>query len=334
MGGGTPSLLGGARLERLFSRLRGILPSWPSEVTIEANPESASADFLQACDASGVTRLSLGIQSRDERARCAVGRVGSPAAIVSALENARRLFSGGLSLDLISGLPLQTERSLESDIGFAASCGAEHVSLYALTLEPGTPLHERAARTGAGLPSADEADELWIAGRDLLDKAGFRQYEVSNFSLPGKESRHNRRYWRMESYLGCGPGAVGTIVDESAAAAVRHSWAPDVSAWLETSKPTRAAELEIITRKDFLAECLIMGFRTLEGLDESLFRARFGAEAESFVGGTLARWRERGLSEIDRPALMRAGLLMLNGFLLECLEELDESYPRYEESLR
>jgi oxygen-independent coproporphyrinogen-3 oxidase len=301
---------------------------------VEANPESASDSVILACEASGVTRLSLGVQSRDERARSAVGRAGEASAVAGAVEKARRLFSGGLSLDLISGLPLQTARSLESDIGYAASSGADHVSLYALTLEPGTPLHERAARTGADLPSADDADELWIAGRDALESAGFGQYEVSNFSLPGKESRHNRRYWRMESYVGCGPGAVGTVVDEAAGTAVRHTWAPDVAAWLSPAAAPRAAQSEPVSRKDFLSECLIMAFRTREGLDGPLFRRRFGADVEAFVGGALARWRERGLAEPDRPALTRAGLLRLNAFLVECLEELDGSYPRYEDSFR
>lgn len=332
IGGGTPSLLGPSRMERLLRGLRGLLPTQPEEITVEANPESASEDFILACEASGVTRLSLGVQSREAEARRAVGRRGSLDRIASAVENAARGFSGGLSIDLISGLPFQTASSLSADIEFASSCGAEHVSLYSLTVEPGTPLYERARKRRADLPDADEADELWIGGRDALELSGFRQYEVSNFSLPGKESLHNRRYWRMETYIGCGPGAVGTVVDEEKASARRYSWPPDVSEWLRAEDSGRRAECEPIGRKDFLAECLIMGFRTLDGVDEGLFSRRFGGGSDRFIGRTLSRWRDRGLAETDRPALNRDGLLRLNGFLVECLEELDLSYPRYEES--
>ncbi len=325
-------MLGAALIERLLTGVHALLPSLPGEVTVEANPESATPDFIRACEASGVTRLSLGVQSLQPETRAAVGRIGNPDRILSAVEAVNRRFSGSLSVDLISGLPLQPLESLADDIDFAASCGADHVSLYALTLEPGTALHGRAAAGTAELPSRDTADELWIAGRDALERRGFRQYEVSNFAVPGRESRHNQRYWRLESYIGCGPGAVGTVVNETGATAVRHAWEADLSRWLrgEDHRPER----ETISRKEFLIECLMMGFRTRSGVDGSLFRRRFGAGPEAFVGRTLERWRARGLAEGGRPALNRDGLLRLNAFLLECLEELDDSYPRYEERRR
>lgn len=331
IGGGTPSLLGPERFARLQRGIRAVLPNEPAEIGVEANPESASPDFLRACADSGATRLSLGIQSTDENARRAVGRIGTAARARAAVADARRLFPGSLSLDLIAGLPLQSSRSLLDDVAFAVESGADHVSLYSLTLEEGTPLFEKARRRKVRLPSADEADELWMLGADALEAAGFRQYEVSNFSIPGKESRHNERYWRMESYLGCGPGAVGTLVDEEAATARRLSWPRDVDSWL---RGQAAPELEFVDRKAFLSECLLMGFRTIAGVDDELFRRRFGRGADFFVGRALAARRAAGLARDDRPALTREGLLTLNPFLIECLSELDESYPRYEDSLR
>lgn len=334
VGGGTPSLLGPRLAGKLLDGLRAALPNVPAETTVEANPESCTPDFIRACGDSGATRLSLGVQSRNPAARQAVGRLGEASAAEAAVERARRLFRGGLSLDLISGLPCQSEASLLDDVRFAAESGADHVSLYALTVEDGTPLGALAARGEARLPSPDDADTLWIAGRDALEAFGFPQYEVSNFSRPGKESLHNRRYWRMESYLGCGPGAVGTVVDERSGTAVRHSWPADAAAWLSADGTVRAPAAEAVPRRDFLYECLIMGFRTLEGVDDSLFSGRFGAPVGAFVGASLGRRRERGLARTDRPALNREGLLTLNAFLVECLEELDETYPRYEDSRR
>lgn len=334
LGGGTPSLLGAATTERLMKGLIGILPSMPGEITIEANPESATAEFIAACASSGATRLSLGVQSRDEKARKAVGRIGDAGSIDRVVSDIGRLFPGSLSLDLISGLPFQTAGSLLDDIEFAASSGADHVSLYALTLEPGTPLHSRSEGDPTAVPGSDEADELWLLGRDALEQKGFAQYEVSNFSLPGKESRHNARYWRMQSYIGCGPGAVGTVVDESKGIAVRHSWPADVDRLLGGIRFGHQPVLEEISRKELISECLIMGFRTRSGIDDQLFRARFGVSVDYFVGETVDRWRRKGDAESDRPALTRDGLLRLNPFLVSCLEELDAAYPKYEESRR
>jgi len=332
IGGGTPSRLGPRPMKRLLSGLTTILPSIPGEVTVEVNPESATPDFISVCDASGVTRLSLGIQSRDENARKAVGRLGKADSINRCISDIKHLFGGSLSLDLISGLPFQTEKSLLDDIEFVSTSGANHVSLYALTLEAGTPLYARARADKSLLPEEYEADERWIRGRDALEEKGFTQYEVSNFSRPGEESRHNGRYWRMESYIGCGPGAVGTIVDEKRSKAVRYSWPSDVDSWLNEEASTHEANREEISRKDLIAECLIMGFRTRHGVDQAFFRKRFGASVEKFIGVTLDQWRKKGNAENDRPALTREGLLLLNGFLVSCLEELDSTYPKYEES--
>ncbi len=333
IGGGTPSLLGAERCARLLAAIQGLPLASGAEITIEANPESATDDFLRACADGGATRLSLGIQSTDARSRGAVGRIGEVDQVRRAVGAARRLFPGSLCLDLISGLPFQDERSLLGDISFAVDSGADHVSLYALTLEDGTPLAKRHRRGAAALPNEDAADELWLRGRDALEAAGLLQYEVSNFSRPGKESVHNSRYWRMESYLGCGPSAVGTIVDEDSATAERLSWPADADAWLRRPEAHEPA-IELIPRKALIEECLLMGFRTTAGVDEALFSRRFARGVEIFIGGALERRRAGGLAALDRPALNRDGLATLNGFLVDCLMELDATYPKYEESLR
>jgi len=322
IGGGTPSFLGAKRVARLLGGIRLILPNAPTEMTIEANPESIHKDFLDIIQMYGVTRLSVGIQTRNPFSRKAIGRQGNLSKLEKTINDIHSSFAGSLSFDLISGLPGQDEASLMDDIAFVTSTGADHVSLYSLSVEEKTPLHS-AVRAGlVFLPEQDVADELWIHGRDALEAAGFLQYEISNFAMPGSECKHNQGYWRMENYLGCGPGAVGTIIDTNQATARRFSVPKNVEAWLHGDSEGFAVT-EHITRNDLIAECLIMGFRTVAGVDDAFMTRRFGADTRIFIPHSLMVWRIRGLAEMDRPALTKSGLLFLNRFLIDCLSELE-----------
>lgn len=320
IGGGTPTLLGAPRLERLLKGALALLPTRPSEITVEANPESLSEAVVAALAEGGANRISLGIQSFNQRSRAAVCRIGSVESSRRALDLVAKVFPGRFSVDLMAGLPFQDETSLRSDIALVLDAGASHVSLYSLILEEGTPLAERAERGAADLPEEERADALWIAGRDALEEAGLAQYEVSNFARPGEECRHNLRYWRMESWLGFGPAASGTIVDERSGTARRPSVPPDVGSWLEGKAP---AVEEQVDRTALMEETFMMGFRTLAGPDASLFKRRFGQPLEAFIGDTLASWRGRGLAVKDAPALTKEGLLFLDPFILDCLAELE-----------
>ncbi|MDR1353479.1 MAG: coproporphyrinogen III oxidase family protein, partial [Treponema sp.] len=218
IGGGTPSALGASVIARLLKGINLLLPNRPDEFTVEANPESSDEAFLAACGENGVSRLSAGVQSFNGRSRRAVHRRGGAGRLPRQLALIARYFPASFSADLLSGLPFQDEAALRRDIETTLAFRPAHVSLYSLALEEGTALAERVRaggrRGGAGLPPAGEADRLWLLGRDALERAGYAQYEVSNFSLPGKESRHNIRYWRMENWLALGPGASGTIIND------------------------------------------------------------------------------------------------------------------------
>lgn len=221
-GGGTPSILGAVRVKRLFAGLRSLLPAWPEEVTLEANPESADEAFLRACLEGGVSRVSLGVQTFHEPSRRLVHRVGEGRLLPERLSLVSALFPGAFSADLISGLPGQDEAVLMRDIETLLTFSPAHVSLYALTADPKLP----------GSPPDDEADRLWLQGRDALEEAGYAQYEVSNFSRPGKHSRHNIRYWRMENWLGLGPAASGTVIDDRTGTGRRYTVKADAGAYL------------------------------------------------------------------------------------------------------
>jgi oxygen-independent coproporphyrinogen-3 oxidase len=333
IGGGTPSALGADRLDRLLGGVAALLrgrepagtgaPGPEREFTLEANPESADEALLRLSRERGVTRLCLGAQSFHEMSRRAVHRAGDPALLPERLAAASSVFGEGLSLDLMTGLPYQDEPALLRDIGEALSHKPGHVSLYALTLEEGTPLAEAARANGAALPDQDEADRLWIAGRDALEAAGYAQYEVSNFSLPGRRSRHNGRYWRMESWLGLGPGASGTLVDEASGAGLRRTFNPDLDRWLDRSASRNAPRIEeFLDQQVLMKESLLMGFRCLEGPDPALFERRFHRSPQSLIPGTIQRWQSRGLLGDSPLALTREGLLFLNAFLEEAFFEV------------
>jgi oxygen-independent coproporphyrinogen-3 oxidase len=315
LGGGTPSVLGAARVTRLLAGLRSLLPAWPGEVTVEANPESADEAFLLACRQGGASRISLGVQTFHEPSRRLVHRVGEGGLLPERLSLISALFPGAFSADLISGLPGQDERVLVRDIETLLAYSPAHVSLYALTADPRLP----------GSPPDDEADRLWLLGRDALERAGYARYEVSNFARPGKRSRHNIRYWRMENWLGIGPSASGTVIDDSSGTGWRYTVKADAGAF--SAPPTSGGDgniaTEFLDRLTLVKETFLMGFRYIDGPDRELFKTRFGAEPEAFIPRTLKRWRQRGLADSGKTALNHDGLLLLNPFLLEAFEELE-----------
>jgi oxygen-independent coproporphyrinogen-3 oxidase len=318
IGGGTPSVLGASGIARLLRGLRSLWAEDPEEITVEVNPESATEEFLTAAREGGVTRVSIGVQSFHAASRGAVHRAGDLRLLPERLRLVRDLFPGAFSADLMAGLPFQDQGVLLGDIEGLLSYEPAQVSLYALTVEEGTPLAEQARRNL--LPPAEEADRLWIAGRDALEQAGFRQYEVSNFARPGGRSLHNIRYWRMENWLGIGPAASGTLIDEDEGTGRRYTWPADAGAWLAGGPPPAPLE-EPLDRLTLMKESLLMGFRYTEGPDAGLFFRRFGRTVARAIPRTIAAWEGRGFfSGPLKPSPQ--GLLMLNPFLLDAFEEL------------
>ncbi|GHV06774.1 coproporphyrinogen III oxidase [Spirochaetia bacterium] len=352
IGGGTPSMLGAEGMRRLLQGIAVLLPpmprhlpqQMPREFTVEANPESADEAFLAACRDNGVNRISLGVQSFCDASRRLVHRSGDAAPGVSMaalipdrIKLVSEIFGGNFSADLIAGLPAQDETVLLRDIEKLLSFRPAHVSLYALTVEEGTPLFEAQAAkkicsAAAQIPAFDEADRLWIAGRDALEQAGYGQYEVSNFALPGKRSIHNIRYWRMENWLGLGAAASGTIFDEDAegppaGTGRRFTYPADTGPWLDhKSGALIPVDVEELDRLTLMKETFLMGFRSVEGPDPALFEKRFGITLEKAIPRTLAKWRGRGLLQTNKVALTKEGLLLLDPFLIDVFREIEENH--------
>ena len=319
IGGGTPSILG---IKLIPSLVRGLCENHKSisEITIEVNPESIGRDLLLAMKESGVTRISAGIQTFHEPSRTAVNRAGDSRLLFQRLGEIAEIFPGKFSADLISGLPFQSENVMRNDIEKLLSFKPAHISLYALTVDPQTPLGIRQAKSQANLPDKDEADRLWLYGRNALEKAGYAQYEVSNFCVPGKESVHNLRYWRMENWLGIGPAASGTLINDEAGTGFRYTIPSDADAWLESAQQIFYEELDTVT---LMKETFLMGFRTVFGPDEILFRRRFKKSIEETIPESIGKWRGRGLLHQEKNALTKQGLLLLDAFLIDVFSEME-----------
>lgn len=319
IGGGTPTSLPLPILEKLLKFIGNFPSEEEAEYTIEANPETLSSDLLSLLSDSCINRLSLGIQSFSDTTLETLGRHCNAKTALKALELVKQRWNGRLSLDLISSVPHQTVSDSIADIDTAISFEPDHISLYALTLEDGTPL---AKRYGSDLDAID--DNVWILAADHLEISGYRRYEVSNFALPGHQSKHNTRYWKLLPYIGTGAGGVSTLHDGEGGL-YRIANVPDLEHYIASDGLLCGAECEEIRGKSYIFEYLMMGFRMISGIAKADFRATFGREITKVIPETLAEWKNRGLAvETENAvALNKQGLLLLNQFLVDALSELE-----------
>ncbi|MDR0527522.1 MAG: radical SAM family heme chaperone HemW [Spirochaetaceae bacterium] len=305
IGGGTPTLLGAKRLEALFCFLHKKLPPDLREITLEANPESLDGEIISVCEAAGVTRLSVGIQSLNGRSRKLAGRSGEPEEIIKKL-NLLLKTKIDICFDLISGLPQQDFDSIYFDIQKLLCYNPAHISLYELILEEGTALFRKTREKKITLPTVEEREALWFYAASLLHEAGFEQYEVSAFARAEKFCIHNIRYWQMQNWLGVGRSASGTIIDDEACAGVRVC----------------DGKVEKLGRETLLKETIMMGFRCIKGIDEALFKKRFKQPLSFYIPKTLAAWRAKGFLQSGNTAPKQSGLLWVNAIARDAFNEL------------
>lgn len=303
-GGGTPSLMAPATAAALIAEARALFAPLPDcEVTLEANPTSVEAGKLRAFREAGVNRLSLGVQSLDAAALAFLGRRHSRDEAIAALELARATFPR-LSFDLIYARPGQAEASWRAELRQALALAADHLSLYQLTIEPGTRFATEYARGAFALPADDEAARLYEATVEEAARFGLAPYEVSNYAQAGAESRHNLAYWRYGDYLGIGPGAHQRLLLGGAMQASRRHRVPEEWASLVEARGHGTVETETLSPADRGREALLMGLRLAEGVSPARFAARAGlalaaalepaALADCLAEGFLA-WRPDGV---------------------------------------
>jgi oxygen-independent coproporphyrinogen-3 oxidase len=312
LGGGTPSLLPPEAVAAVLADARqglGLAPD--AEVTLEANPEELDLDRLRGFRAAGVTRLSLGVQALDDALLRRLGRTHSAADAAAAYRAARAAGFADVSVDLLYGCPGQDLAAWVGTLDEALGWGPDHLSAYALTLEPATPFGRRPP---AGLPEEDLQVALFEALVERAARAGLARYEISNFARPGRRSRHNLGYWHREEYLGLGPGAHGAL------GAVRY--------WTQRSEPRwRAAALagrwaidgwERLSERQVATERIVLGLRLAEGIPVEWLE-RHLAGAPGGAGAALDRYEAAGVVTVrdGRLALTDRGVLVSDTIFAE-----------------
>lgn len=308
LGGGTPSTLSGGEVGELVSlvgRLFGFRRG--AEISVEVNPATWGLDDFQKARLAGVNRVSIGAQSMNDECLLRLGRLHGSEEVCEAVRHARRAGIPSLSLDLLYGLPAGWGGHLAESLEKVLELHPGHLSLYALTLHAGTPLEEAVRRGEVLLPDEDETAEEYISARATLTAAGYVHYEISNFSLPGHECRHNLAYWRREEYLGAGAGA------HSLRKGYRLSNVESVLGYIRELGRGRLAVAERIgvEGEEIREERIMLGLRTSRGVPERLLA--WSARAEELERLGLLR-KKRG-----RVSLTPRGMLLSNAVITELL---------------
>ena len=322
IGGGTPSSIPILLLEDFLGRLNGIIEDLSIESTIELNPETVTIDLLRVLFNNRINRISLGVQSLDDMVLNTLGRNTTREKTLYALDIIKKHWPGLFSIDLINAVPGQTIEKALSDISKINFFSPDHVSLYSLTFEPGTELYRLLAK-GQIISILENTDNLMQKESiSLLKSFGFNRYEISNYSKNGMESLHNLNYWKMGSYLGAGPAAASTLLDNSGP--VRIIFKPDTSLFISSAPFSVRTEFESISKESFLLEHLMMGFRLLEGIDIKHINYVFNIDIKVFLTPLFKKWDKILLFNKESIFLTENGLFLLNPFLIDVASLIDE----------
>ncbi len=305
IGGGTPSLLTAEQIEKILAAIaRYFDVTHDAEISMESNPSDLTSQYMKAVKSVGINRLSIGMQSANEDELTLFARRHDLQAVIRAVDAARHGGFDNLNLDLIYGIPDQTLSDWEKSLQVMLGLQPEHVSLYALGLEDGTPLKTWVENGKVPTPDDDLAADMYDMATDMLAGAGLNQYEISNWSKPGLECRHNLQYWRNLPYPGVGPGAHGY------ANGVRYSTILSPQRYIkamneggdhyEFPRTPATDQATVVDRESEIAETLIMGLRlTHEGINRSTFKQRFGKDLLDVHPDVIKRYSQHGLLHVD-----------------------------------
>jgi oxygen-independent coproporphyrinogen-3 oxidase len=311
IGGGTPTTLSRGQLSRLFDLIEEHIPlTADAEITVESNPGTISTRTLDLLKDRGVTRFSIGAQSFSDQVLASLGRIHSAGKAFAAVRAAREAGFGNIGIDLIYGIPGQTEEQWQRTIETALSLEPDHLSLYSLSLDEGSLLSREARAGRVILPDEEIVELMYVTAIQLLDKAGFRQYEISNFCVPGRECKHNCNYWDRGEYLGLGPAAWSFIDNR------RSMTMANVIEYIRrmTGGMPAVDTMEVLNREQSAAETLFLGLRRTAGIDLDQYDQLFGPDATSDLRKKIQKLDGSGLFQIKntRLSLTTRGLLLSN----------------------
>ena len=320
IGGGTPTVLETVALPDVFYLLqKHIDVEHAGEITIEANPGTVDGEKLRLLHGFGINRLSLGVQSFDDGCLKAIGRIHSGQEAAEAVAEAQDAGFANISVDLMYGLPGQDMNMLRESVETALSLGVQHISIYGLQLEEGTVFYKLHQQGKLVLPSDELTEEMYDYITAFLPEQGYHRYEISNFALPGYESRHNLSYWQDVPYLGFGSGAHSYWGD------CRYQNPARIEVYMEEVFQGRAMchVEEKVTEKAHIEEFCFLALRTAAGISVRRFAAVFGRDVHELYGEQILRLVEKGLLLEDRERLclsplgMKYGNQVFGEFLLE-----------------
>ena len=307
IGGGTPSVLGAENLKTLVDTCKNDFLTDDAEITVECNPHGLNEDFFKTLYSCGVNRISMGLQSAVDSERRILGRLSDRNQVENAVKMAQKVGFSNITLDVMLGIPNQTEKSLNETLDFCISLGVPHISAYMLKLEENTHFYKNQDKYN--FPDDDLTADLYLQMCETLHSNGIMQYEISNFSKNGFESRHNLKYWHCEEYLGLGPSAHSFLNGK------RFYFDRDFNAFMNGNSP-----IDDGVGGDF-TEYAMLNLRLVEGLNENKVFERFGhnipkeiyEKSQIFIDNGYMISTENGL------ALTRNGFLMSNSILAEIL---------------
>ena len=291
-GGGTPSFYGAEHLMEIFDVLkRNGNVRLDAEVTVECNPDSMSPEFLRELRKDGVNRLSIGVQATNNDLLKLIGRRHSFQQAVRAFTDARKAGFDNISLDLIYGLPSQTKSDWAETLARIVELHPEHISAYGLKLEEGTKMYEE-YKGSPILPSDDEQADMYSYAAEMLERYGYKQYEISNFAAPGFESRHNLKYWNLDDYMGFGPGAHSCVGN------LRYSFVKDLKQYISrvTRNVSIVDEYEKVEPLERAVEYIMLAMRTSRGISREDYRVRCQCDWQPIIR-TLRAFAEKGWAE-------------------------------------
>ena len=301
LGGGTPTLVPAASMERVLDAVRSAFHVLPdAEFTSEGNPGTLTEEWLDMAVSRGVNRLSLGVQAAQDKLLKSIGRIHTVEDARKAVRMARSAGIRNMNLDAMFGLPGQTEADYLETLATFRDLGAEHISAYSLILEEGTPLQRMVEEGKTVLPDEDETAEMYEKGIEWLEKNGYERYEVSNFARPGYACRHNLGYWQGQWYLGLGAAAHSMLPPDElqskqGAVRVRCANPEDVASFIHGDAQER---MECILAEEAMFETMMLGLRTMQGVSEERFRElhetelyeRYGEQLDLLEKEKLGSW--------------------------------------------
>lgn len=317
VGGGTPTSLTASQLERLLSGLREILPYYNGEFTVEANPGDLTADKLDVMKNYGVNRLSMGVQTFDDRLLKKIGRKHTAQDVYDTIQLLEEKDFSNVTIDLIYALPGQSLESFRDTVIRALALDLPHYALYSLILENQTMFMNWVRRGKMHLPEQELEAQMYAETIDAMEKAGRKQYEISNFAKPGFESQHNLVYWNNQNYFGLGAGASGYLGNR------RYKNRGPIQHYLKSLKNDQlpVLEEEILTQKAQIEEEMFLGLRKILGVDKTVFENRFGFSMMDVYGDVIEKLKQQKLiTETDsRVCLTEEGLFRGNDVFEEFL---------------